>query len=128
MLDPITLDQLRMFMTVAETGSFSAAARKVGRVQSAVSAAMMNLEDQLGVTLWDRSARKPVLTEQGKSVLGAATRVLGEVTALRRVAAGLVRGIESTVSLCVDAVFPLSALVETCTGFAKEFPAIELRV
>jgi DNA-binding transcriptional LysR family regulator len=128
MLDPITLDQLRMLATVVETGSFSAAARKVGRVQSAVSTAMTNLEAQLGVPLWDRSSRKPALTEQGKAVLGVATRVLGEVDALKRVAAGLVRGIEATVSLCVDAVFPLSALVETCTGFAKEFPAVELRV
>lgn len=128
MLDPITLDQLRMFATVVDTGSFSAAARKVGRVQSAVSTAMTNLETQLGVPLWDRTSRKPGLTEQGKAVLGVATRVLGEVDALKRVAAGLVRGIEATVSLCVDAVFPLAALVDVCTGFAKEFPAVELRV
>src|SRR3712207_5272394 len=104
MLDPITLDQLRMFLTVVDTGSFSAAARKVGRVQSAVSTAMTNLESQLGVTLWDRSERRPTLTEQGRSILGVATRVLGEVDALKRVAAGLVRGIEASVSLCVDAV------------------------
>lgn len=128
MLDPITLDQLRMFVTVVETGSFSAAARKVGRVQSAVSTAMTNLESQLGVVLWDRTERRPALTEQGKSILGVATRVLGEVDALKRVAAGLVRGIEASVSLCVDAVFPLAALVDTCRDFAKEFPAVELRV
>lgn len=128
MLDPITLDQLRMFVTVVEAGSFSAAARKVGRVQSAVSTAMTNLETQLGVDVWDRSSRRPTLTEQGKAVLGVATRVLQEVDALKRVAAGLVRGIEAHVSLCIDAIFPLNALVDLCTGFAKEFPDVELRV
>ncbi len=127
-LDPITLDQLRMFTTVVETGSFSAAARKVGRVQSAVSTAMANLETQLGVVLWNRSERRPVLTQDGKALLAMATRVLVDVDALKRVAAGLVRGIESQVSLCVDALFPLEALVHACTGFASEFPNVELRV
>jgi DNA-binding transcriptional LysR family regulator len=127
-LDPITLDQLRMFATVVETGSFSAAARKIGRVQSAVSTAMTNLETHLGVAIWDRSVRRPVLTQDGKALLGMASRVLVDVDALKRVAAGLVRGIESQVSLCVDAFFPLEALVDACAGFAKEFPNVELRV
>jgi DNA-binding transcriptional LysR family regulator len=128
LLDPITLDQLRMLEAVVETGSFSAAARKVGRVQSAVSTAMTNLEAQLGVALWDRSERRPVLTQDGKALLAMATRVLVDVDALKRVAAGLVRGIESQVSLCVDALFPLDALVDACTGFAIEFPNVELRL
>lgn len=128
MLDPITLDQLRMLVTVVETGSFSAAARKLGRVQSAVSTAMMNLEAQLGITLWDRRERRATLLPEGKAVLGVARRVLSEVDVLRRVASGLAEGLEVAVSLCVDAVFPLDALVEVCSGFAKEFPSVELRV
>ena len=62
MLDALTLDQLRTFATVADAGSFRAAAAKLGRVQSAVSHAIANLEAQLGVALFDRSARRPVLT------------------------------------------------------------------
>jgi DNA-binding transcriptional LysR family regulator len=44
MLDPLTLDQLRILIAVAETGSFSAAARRLGRVQSAVSQSIQWLE------------------------------------------------------------------------------------
>jgi DNA-binding transcriptional LysR family regulator len=127
-LDPITLDQLRMLATVVDEGSFSGAARKLRRVQSAVSTAMANLESQLGVQLWDRSQRAATLTAEGKAVLGAAQRVLADVDALRVVAAGMKEGAEAAVSLCVDAVFPTSALVEVCRGFAKEFPSVELRI
>jgi len=128
MFDPLTLDQLRAFVAVVEEGSFSAAARKLHRVQSAISTAMANLEAQLGVRIWDRSTKIPKLTEQGQSILSAARRVLIEVDALKKVTAGMSLGLEASVSLCIDAFFPLSALVELCVGFAKEFPAVDLRV
>lgn len=128
MFDPVTLDQLRAFVCVVEEGSFSAAARKLGRVQSAISAAMANLESQLSVTLWDRSSRVPKLTERGTAVLASARRILAEVDGLRRLTAGLTTGLEASVSLCFDAFFPLDALVELCADFAKEFPTVHLRV
>ncbi len=128
MFDPITLDQLRAFLTVVEEGSFSAAARKLQRVQSAISSAMSNLESQLGVTLWDRTTKIATLTDQGQAVLAATRRILLEVDALRRLTAGMASGVEASVSLCVDALFPLSVLVDLCAEFGKEFPAVDLRV
>ncbi len=128
MLDPITLDQLRILATVVDEGSFSAAARKLGRVQSAVSTAMANLEDQLAIRLWDRTQRSATLTDAGKAVLASARRVLADVDALREVAAGITRGREAVVSLCVDAVFPTAALVAMCRAFAGAFPDVELRI
>ena len=56
MIDPLTLDQMRVLVAVAETGSFSAAARKLGRVQSAISQAVQAMEQALQLTLFDRSA------------------------------------------------------------------------
>jgi DNA-binding transcriptional LysR family regulator len=126
-LDRVTLDQLRAFVTVVEAGSFSAAARKLGRVQSAISTSMANLETQLEVPLFDRSTKVARLTAEGRAVLGAARRVLTEVDALARLSAGMVMGLEAAVSLCVDALFPLPALIDLCTGFATEFPSVELR-
>jgi DNA-binding transcriptional LysR family regulator len=126
--DPVTLDQLRAFVAVVEEGSFSAAARKLRRVQSAISTAMSNLEDQLGVALWDRKTKIATLTEEGQAVLASARRVLLEVDSLKRLTAGMVMGLEAQVSLCVDALFPLSALVRLCVEFSKEFPAVNLRV
>jgi DNA-binding transcriptional LysR family regulator len=128
MFDPVTLDQLRALVAVVEQGSFSGAARKLSRVQSAISTAMANLEEQLGVPIWDRTTKVAKLTDQGAAVLAAARRVLGEVDALRRLTSGMVMGLEASVSLCVDALFPLGVLVDLCAGFAKEFPAVDLRV
>lgn len=128
MYDPVTLDQLRTFVTVVEEGSFSAAARKRKRVQSAISTAMANLEAQLGIAIWDRTTKVATLTEQGQALLGAARRVLTEVDGLRRLTAGMVMGLEATVSLCLEAFFPTEALLDLCTGFAKAFPAVDLRI
>jgi DNA-binding transcriptional LysR family regulator len=128
MLDPVTLDQLRALVAVVEEGSFSAAARKLKRVQSAISTSMSNVETQLGVQIWDRSTKVATLTPQGRAVLAAARRVLTEVDSLRRLASGLTTGLEPFVSLCVDALFPLGALLGVCAEFAKQFPAVDLRV
>ena len=72
MLDAITLDQLRTFIAAVDEGSFSAAGRKLRRAQSVVSQTLANLEAQLGVKLFDRSARYPRLTEEGRSLLADA--------------------------------------------------------
>ncbi|MDB4937112.1 MAG: lysR [Labilithrix sp.] len=128
MFDPVTLDQLRALVSVVEEGSFSAAARKLHRVQSAISTSMANLENQLGVAIWDRSTKVAKLTDQGQAVLASARRVLAEVDSLRQVTAAMVLGVEASVSLCVDALFPVSALIDLCTGFANELPAVDLRI
>lgn len=128
MPDSVTLDQLRALVTVADEGSFSAAGRKLKRVQSAVSTAMANLETQLGVPIWNRSTKVATLTEAGQAVLGAARRILAEVDGLERLTAGMTLGLETSVSLCLDAFFPVQALIDLCTGFAREFPDVDLRV
>ena len=68
-----TLDQLRVFLTVVEAGSFAGAARRLGRATSVVSYSIANLEAQLGLSIFDReSTRKPQLTEAGRAVLSEA--------------------------------------------------------
>lgn len=128
MYDRVTLDQLRAFVAVAQEGSFSAAARKLRRVQSAVSTAMANLEDELGVALWDRSTKIAKLTPQGRAVLASAQRVLASTADLKGLASELGGGLEPSVSLCFDALFPLETLVDLCARFAQAFPTVDLRV
>ena len=73
--DP-SLDQLRIFLAVAEEGSFGAAARKMGRAVSAVSYGIAQMEAQLGVTLFAREgSRRPVLTDEGRGLLAEAKSV-----------------------------------------------------
>ncbi len=71
-----TLDQLEAFSASAETGSFSAAARKLGKAQSAVSMAISNLEIDLGLELFDRAGKYPVLTFTGEMFLREAETIL----------------------------------------------------
>ncbi|WP_224367896.1 LysR family transcriptional regulator [Hyalangium versicolor] len=128
MSDAITLDQLRAFITVVDEGSFSAAGRKLRRVQSAVSHSMATLETQLGVRIWDRSTKIPTLTPEGGTLLTAARRICADVDALKRVAEGLVGGLEPSVSLAVDVILPSRVLVELCREFAQKFPTVQLRL
>ena len=79
-----TLDQLRIFLTIVDVGSFAGAARKLGRATSVISYSIANLEAQLGVSLFDReSTRKPQLTEAGRMVLAEARTVSNGVDGLR---------------------------------------------
>jgi DNA-binding transcriptional LysR family regulator len=92
-----SLDQLTVFLTVVETGSFAAAGRRLGRATSAVSYAIANLEQQLGVQLFDRDhARRPALTEAGVAVLSEARSVSVGVDNLRTKVKGLLDGLEAT--------------------------------
>ncbi len=89
-----TLDQLRVFLTVVDVGSFAGAARKLGRATSVVSYAIANLESQLGVSLFDReSTRKPQLTEAGRTVLAEARTISNGVHGLRAKVKGLLQGL-----------------------------------
>ena len=52
MFDSLTLDQIRIFLAVADTGSFSKAAKQLNRAQSAVTYGIQKLEAQFGIPLW----------------------------------------------------------------------------
>jgi DNA-binding transcriptional LysR family regulator len=123
-----TLDQLRVLTAVADAGSFSAAARRLRRGQSVVSYTIAHLEAQLGVTLFDRAGRAPVLTQAGRALLADARRVGGAIDALRARAAALRQGLEAELSLAVDVMFPIDALVTVLRGFAEAFPTVPLRL
>src|SRR5882757_5596973 len=98
MLDAVTLDQLRTFIAAAEQGSFPAAGRRLRRAQSVVSQTLANLEGQLGVKLFDRGARLPMLTDQGRALLARARAVAMEVDLFKARAKGLASGLETELS------------------------------
>lgn len=126
MLEGVTIEQLRTLRAVAEAGSFSAAARKLGRVQAAISQSIDRLEAQLGLRLFDRSGRVPRLTRHGEAIVAAAAKVGGEVDALDDLVEGLKRGAETTLSIIVDVLFPTTSLVAFAQDFAREHPSVEL--
>lgn len=128
MLDALSLDQLRTFATVADAGSFRAAAAKLGRVQSAVSHAIANLEAQLGVALFDRSARRPVLTAEGQALLVNARDILLRVDAMRARARGLGQQLELELSVVVDTLFPLGQISAALEAMRDRYPSVAIRL
>ena len=110
MLDGVTLDQLRTFIAAVDEGSFSAAGRKLRRAQSVVSQTLANLETQLGVRLFDRSARYPRLTEEGRSLLADARSVADNVDGFKARARAMKEGLEPELSVAVDVMYPMEAV------------------
>lgn len=126
MLDGVTIEQLRTLLAVVDAGSFSGAARKLGRVQAAVSQSVDRLEAQLGLRLFDRSGRTPRLTQHGEAVAAAATRIALDVEALDALVVSLKQGSETTLRIVVDVLFPTEALVAFTREFGLEHPSVEL--
>jgi DNA-binding transcriptional LysR family regulator len=127
MLDGISLDQLRTFIAAADEGSFSAAGRRLRRAQSVVSQTLANLEAQLGVKLFDRSGRFPVLTDPGRALLADARAVAGNVDLFKAQARSLAGGLEPELSVAVDIMFPDAAFAAAVADFQKEYPSTLLR-
>ncbi len=128
MLDGVSLDQLRMFIAAAEEGSFSAAGRRLHRAQSVISQTIANLEDQIGVTLFERARRYPVLTEAGRLLLADARAVTASLTAMKARAQGMAAGIEPELSVAIDVMFPMTVLTKAAAAFSERFPATPLRL
>lgn len=114
---------------VVEAGSFTAAARRLNRAVSAISYTIANLEQQLGVLLFDREqTRTPKLTEAGKAILPKAKVVGVGVDDLRASARALLQGLEAELSMVVDVMLPRERLVDAVQAFEATFPTVKLRL
>lgn len=122
----LSLQQLKTFVVCAELGSFSAAARKLGKAQSVVSQAISNLEVDLGQLLFDRSTRKPTLTKQGVKLLAHAQATLIQSKELESAALALSAGDETEITLVVDPALLLSNLYRILESFCLRYPATNL--
>jgi DNA-binding transcriptional LysR family regulator len=126
---PFSLDHLQVLLTVAETGSFAAAARRLNRANSAISYAIDTLETQLGLTLFVRgSTRRPTLTREGEAVVAEARSVAHGADMLRARVKGLLEGLEAELSLMVDEMFPEDRLVEALKAFSERYPTVPVRL
>ena len=73
---PLDLDQLQSFCAIADCGSFTEAARRVNKTQSAVSMQIKRLEERLGHTLLSRDGRSVTLTQHGEALYSRARKML----------------------------------------------------
>jgi DNA-binding transcriptional LysR family regulator len=124
-----TFDQLRVFLAVVETGSFAAAGRRLNRAVSVISYGIGNLEEQLGLALFDREGtRKPQLTVAGRALLSEARRIAQGVDELRAKVKGLLEGLEAEVNLATDVMLPADRVGKVLRAFAVAYPTVTLRL
>lgn len=123
----LKIDEIRSFVAVAETGSFSAAARSLKRAQSVVSMHIAGFEAELGYKLFDRTP-KPVLTAQGRELLVGAKRVLVEADRLQNRALTLSDTQSPSIYMGIDLVLEAPVMIDLLRLFAKSFPSVRLQI
>lgn len=106
-----------MIDTIARTGSFAAAARELGKVPSALTYSVRQLEDSLDVLLFDRRSRQAKFTAAGEELLGEGRRLLAEGMAVANRVQRVASGWETQLTVAVDAVIARRTLLELCEAF-----------
>ncbi|MBC3422417.1 MULTISPECIES: LysR family transcriptional regulator [unclassified Pseudomonas] len=129
MAEQWNLEQLRLFVQVAELRSFSAVARAQRKAQSAVSNAIALLEADLGVTLFERSSgRQPRLTESGEALLRDAQELLRQCERLDGRAQALMRGQEPLLRVAQDEAMPYQPVIDSLDELASQFPFLQVQL
>lgn len=120
------LDQLRQFVAAADHGSISAAARHLGKAQSAVSTAIGLLEADLGIELFDRTQHRATLSEAGELLLLEARELLRQARSLDQRAQSLAAGNEANLALALDEALPYGSIATFFREMSVRFSELEL--
>lgn len=121
-------DNIASFVAVVEAGSFSSAARKLGKSQSTVSTAIQNLESDLGFTLFIRQNAKVTLTDKGNRLFHLSTPVLGKYRDLIIAVNKLSQSEQIVFRVGIDPLVYNSSVKQTLFQFSEAFPEIDLEV
>jgi DNA-binding transcriptional LysR family regulator len=113
----LTPDALVMMDTIAKAGSFAAAARELGKVPSALTYSVRQLEDALDVLLFDRKSGQAVLTAAGEELLREGRRLLAEMDAVANRVRRVSCGWETQLTVVADGVISRLTLFELCEAF-----------
>ncbi|WP_454691264.1 LysR family transcriptional regulator [Achromobacter aloeverae] len=121
-------DNIRIFLAVLDSGSFSAAARLLGRVPSAVSMAIAQLEAGLDLKLFDREGREPRATDAARSLEPLARQIASQLRQLDTHALALHRGLEQRLTLAIAPELMSTPWSLPLTVLATEYPSLEVEV
>jgi DNA-binding transcriptional LysR family regulator len=120
----IEVRQARYFLAVAETLHFGRAAEQLAMSQPPLSQAILQLERQLGVTLFDRGGRKVTLTETGRALATECRKLLAAAQHAQEVATQAEAGVVGTLRIGVVT----SALSEPLTAYRHARPHVDLQI
>jgi DNA-binding transcriptional LysR family regulator len=126
--DWLTPDALFMLQTIAERGSFAAAARELDLVPSALTYRVRQLEDALDVLLFDRSARQARPTAAGQELLREAGRLLQDIDAVANRVKRVATGWEAVLTVAVDSIVSRSVVMDLCEAFLALNSPTRLRI
>jgi DNA-binding transcriptional LysR family regulator len=121
-------DNVAIFLSVLDHGSFSAAARALGRVPSAVSMAIAQLEAELDLQLFERSSREVRPTESARALEPEARQMAGQLRRLKAHALSLHQGLERRLTLAIAPELLSAAWSDPLARLAEEFPSLEVEV
>jgi DNA-binding transcriptional LysR family regulator len=121
-------DNIAVFLAVLDHGSFSAAARALGRVPSAVSMTIGHLEAELGLALFERSSREVRPTEAARALEAEARQMAGQLRRLQAHALSLHQGLERRLTLAVAPELLSAPFSDPLARLAEEFPSLEVEV
>ena len=122
------LQQLETLILCVECGSFSAAARKLGKAQSAVSTAIANLEIDTGVEIFDRSTRLPTLTPHGKRLYTQSIHLLSQAKDIETMLHSFSLGVEDTLTIVINELLLTPTFFNVINEFYLYFPHTELHI
>ena len=128
MNSPITLDALKVLDAIERKNSFAAAADELFRVPSAISYTVNKLEEELAITLFDRSKRKAQLTPVGKMIVEQGRLILKATDDLTHIAKQSAEGWELELRICIDSILPFQPIYALIAEFQQQYPWINIRV
>lgn len=114
---PLTPELLEMVRLIAQTGSFAATARALGKVPSAVTYSIRQLEEHLDVLLFDRRSRQAQLTEAGAALVRESERLLAELDSVAQRIKRVATGWEAELNIAVDSIVTERAILDLVSDF-----------
>jgi DNA-binding transcriptional LysR family regulator len=124
----ITLDAIETLEAIQETGSFAGAARRLHKVQSAVSYSIRQLEEALGVTLFDRGGHRAQLTDVGRAILDEGRLLLSRARRLETLAARFQDQWEPRLEVVIDGILPVQPILQVLKRMADEAVPTRMQV
>ncbi len=124
----ITLKQFRYFLAVSETASVAATARMINIAQSALTKSIQDLEESLGVRLFDRNSRGMVLTQEGYRFQASARKVIAAAAEAGQFARGRVETLTGNLSIGVTSLVGGYYLADLFARFRRSHPSVNISV
>ncbi len=122
------LESMSAFVEVVDTGSFSAASRKLRTPLATISRRVSDLEKHLGAQLLLRTSRRLEMTDAGRAYIAACRLILETLTQAERAASGEYLAPRGEIAIAAPIVFGRIHLLPVLTDFLKAFPEIDARL